>query len=286
MSYLKAVGLMLIAMIGFVIADANIKLASQTLSTGQVLLPLGLLSVLIYTPLAMRRGIRPVARDFFHPIVLLRNLTEMLGIFSMVKALASTDFALVTSITQGAPIIATFGAVLFLGEKVGWRRWLALFFGFVGVVIIIRPAGSSFEITLLWSLAAVTAMGLRDLLTRALPAELPTLRMANYGVLSVTATGALHLMLIGGAQPMTWPAAGFLLVSGITATVAYLALTSALRAYDVSAIAPFRYTRIVFGLAFGVLVFGEKLDIWMLVGVAITVGAGLFIFLRENKAPA
>lgn len=174
------------------------------------------------------------------------------------------------------------GAALFLGETIGWRRWVAIFVGFIGALIIIRPGLVGFELGAIFMLLAVLGQSTRDLLTRVASRITSTVRIGLYGVTSLMILGVL--MMIFGDKPVMPQTQDliFAAIMMITGNVGYHLLNLSIRATDVSIVVPFRYSRIVFGILGGVIVFGERPDIWTLIGGAIIVGSGLFVMLRER----
>ncbi|MCI2398769.1 DMT family transporter [Aliiroseovarius subalbicans] len=283
MDNLRGIGLMVTAMAFFALGDMTIKWATQIMPVAQVLALLGLGGGLVFASLCKAKGHKVLTRDFLRGPIILRNSSEVVGTMCMFLALARVDLSLVAAILQATPVAVTFGAAVLLGEHVGWRRWAATLVGFVGVLIIMRPGMTGFQPDSLWALVAMVALALRDLSTRMVPHSVPTLRIATYGM-SMLAPAGLVLML--AAQPpvaMNAASWGLMALMVTVGVLGYHAITSAMRVGEVSAVSPFRYSRMVFALAIGVLVFGERPDLWTLVGTALTIAAGLYTFLRERR---
>ena len=274
--------LMIAAMALFAVEDTFIKLAATTLPAGQIVFVLGICGVPLFWALARLRGEAVVTHKALHPAVLLRNLGEMLGTLGFVIALAALPLALVLAVMQAMPLVVTLGAALFLGESVGWRRWTAILVGFGGVLLVIRPTSASFDPTTLWLILGVLGMGLRDLISRAIPRDFGNAQVSAWGLIAVAILGAL-MMVQGGAVPigtqdMVW------LAGGVTfGTAGYLAVTTAARTGHVSVVAPFRYVRLVFAIVIGLVVFGETPDGYTLLGALIIVTSGLYTFVRERQ---
>jgi len=283
MDNLRGIGLMVTAMAFFALGDMTIKWATQVMPVAQVLALLGLGGGLVFATMSRIKGHRVISRDFLRAPILLRNGAEVVGTVCMFLALSRVDLSMVAAILQATPLAVTFGAALFLGEHVGWRRWSATFVGFIGVLIIMRPGLSGFDPDTIWALIAMVALAMRDLSTRMVPHVVPTLRIATYGM-SMLAPAGLVLMISlqppVAMAPTTWGLMGLMVTVGV---LGYLAITAAMRVGEVSAVSPFRYSRMVFALAVGMLVFGEQPDIWTLIGTAITILAGLYTFLRERR---
>lgn len=280
---LRGIALMILAMAGFTVADSFVKTAARDLPVGQILLLVGTFGGLIFALLTRARGDAILNRDFFLFPVMLRNASEILGTVCYVTALSKIDLSTASAIIQATPLAVTLGAVILLGEKVHWRRWSAIIVGFVGVLIILRPGGSSFDAASIWAVFGMFGLAMRDLATRMVPRDMPTLRISTYGIAMLIPSG-LFLMALGQTpQPMSLMNWGQIISLVIISVAGYWAITAAMRIGDVSVVAPFRYTRILFALIVGAIVFGERPDAWTLTGVAITIAAGLYAFLRERR---
>ncbi len=284
MHNLRPIALMILSMACFTIGDSAIKLAARSIPAGEVLAAIGLFGAAAFAAMTRAQGHRVLAPDLFHRAVLARNLFEVIGTLCMVTALSLVALSTTSAILQATPLAVTLGAAVLLREPVGWRRWLATIVGFGGVLLIVRPGAAGFELASLWAVAALGALAMRDLLTRLAPATTPTLRLATYGMASLFPAGLISMALFG-QPPVTMGLATSVQVALAVGfgVAGYWALTAAMRMGEVSVVAPFRYARILFAIAAGILVFGERPDRWVLIGAAITVAAGLYIFLREGR---
>jgi drug/metabolite transporter (DMT)-like permease len=284
MDNLRGILLMVASMAGFAMEDMFIKWAAADLPTGQILLVIGLAGAPVFAAMAALRGTSVLSRGFFAAPILGRNFGEMVGTFGFVTALALVPLSMVSAILQAMPLAVTCGAALFLGEQVGWRRWSAIVAGFVGVLIVIRPGAEGFRPEALWAVLAVLGLSLRDLATRRVPARISSLQVSSWAFLAVGLLGELMML----AEPRGFVAMTLrqgLLLGGAVAfgIVAYWTITAAMRMGEISVITPFRYSRLVFGLAIGILVFGERLDAPMLAGAGLIVASGLYTFARERR---
>ncbi len=278
----RGILLMVASMAGFAIEDMFIKWAAAGMPTGQILLLLGVFGTPVFAAMARNQGLRTISRDALHPMVVLRNLGEMVGTAGFVTALALIPLSTATAVFQAMPLFVTMGAALFLGETVGWRRWSAILVGFAGVLLIIRPGLSGFQPEVLWSVLAVFGLGVRDLATRRIPSTISTTQLSAWGFVAVTILGAGMLVISGGAVVPTGMQSLWLTGALICGLGAYWALTQANRLGEVAVITPFRYSRLVFGLAIGALVFSERPDVITLCGAALILLAGLYTFARER----
>ncbi|SNX69029.1 drug/metabolite transporter (DMT)-like permease [Cereibacter ovatus] len=283
MENIRGIVMMVVSMAGFAMEDMFVKLAAAHMPTGQILLFLGGLGAPLFWALARREGKKVLSREALAGPILWRNAGEMVGTAAFVTALALTPISSASAILQATPLAVTFGAALVLGEKVGWRRWMAIAAGFLGVLVVIRPGLEGFELASLWAVLGVAGLATRDLATRRVAASTSSMQVGAWAFLTVAAVGAGMLMLGGGA---VWPSpgqVGLLLGALGFGFGAYWALILATRAGDVSAIVPFRYTRLIFAMIIGGLIFHERPDGWMLAGAGLIIGSGLYSFMREQR---
>jgi len=282
MDNLRGAFLMILAMAGFALSDSFIKAITERVPMGQVLIYLGLGGGLGFAILANRKGYCVWSRRFFHPIVMLRNAAEIAGVACFVTALTLIPLSLASALLQATPLFVTLGAILFLGARVGWRRWAALAIGLLGVVVILRPGFESFRPEALFAVAAALGLATRDLAIRACPPDIHPLQLSAWGLFMAAPTGAVLLTLSGGAVRLTGPETSLMAGAILLGMVGYLAITYAMKVGEVAFVTPFRYIRLVFGIALGWVVFSEPLDAPMLIGAAIVVGAGLYTLWRER----
>ncbi|OUS04970.1 hypothetical protein A9Q96_12755 [Rhodobacterales bacterium 52_120_T64] len=283
MENIRGMALMTLSMLAFAITDSWIKIASETLPTGEILMFMGMGGVAVFSVIAMRRGDKLLTKDILNRSILLRALGEMVGTFGMVSALALIPFSTTAAITQAIPLVITMWAALFLGETVGWPRWTAIGSGFVGVLLIIRPGVGSFDPNTIFAIIAVLGLSVRDLATRTAPRMITTPVLSIYGF-SVLIPMGLGLWLYSGEGNAPDPREAAYLIGIVgMAALGYATITMAMRMGDVGVIAPLRYAKIVFAMIIGIVVFGEKLDTMTLIGTAIVIISGLFTVYREHR---
>jgi drug/metabolite transporter (DMT)-like permease len=284
MDNLKGMGWMTLAMLAFALTDMVIVFLSREMPVGQILFLFGLGGALVFGIVAKLGGHVWLSPVLLARPVMLRNLAEAFATASFVSALALIPLSVLSAIIQANPLIVTLGAALFLGERVGWRRWLAIGIGLAGVLIIIRPGTDAFDPAILLAVLAVIGLSLRDLATRPVPREVPTSLLASYSFATVSLTG-LGIMAATGTLGLPraelWGGAAGAVGFGL---VAYFAITAAMRIGDIAAVTPFRYTRLVFALVIAVFVFDEDPDAATLIGAAIVIATGLYTFWRESRA--
>ncbi|EPX76099.1 DMT family transporter [Salipiger mucosus] len=283
MYVLRAIGLMVLGMALLAASDAFIKLSSQHAPTGQIMMSIGAGGAGLLLVLARLRRMPIRAADALHRMVLLRNALEMVGGLGMIIGLSKIPLSVMAAIMQTAPLVVTMGAALFLGEEVGWRRWSAIAVGLVGMLMVIRPFGAAFTGWEIFAVVGVTGLAARDLITRLAPAHVPSVVISAWGFASIIPVG-LALLLVTAQTPVATPLATTFIIGAIAVTTAgYVCVTTAMRIAPASAVSPFRYSRLVFTTALGMLVFAERPDGWTLAGAALILGAGLYSFLRERR---
>ena len=276
---------MVAAMAAFSIEDVFIKAASASLPVSQLLVIFGAGGALVFACSALLRGERLVSREVASAPMLIRVLFEVLGRLFYVLAIALAPLSVATVILQATPIVVVAGAALVFGEQVGWRRWSAILLGLAGVIIIIRPGTESFSLLSVLALLGMLGFAGRDLASRAAPASLGTSILGLYGFLSIAAAGALYSAWEGATfvypDGTTWL---LLLGAVVVGAAAYAGLMKAMRTGEVSAVTPFRYTRLLFGITCGVVLFDEQLGLPVVAGCGLIVVSGLFI-LYDGARP-
>lgn len=279
---LRGILLMVASMALFGVEDMFLKWAAAGLPIGQIIFVSGAFGMPVFVAMAWRQGQRIWVKDALQPAVLARNFGEMVGTAGYVAALATVPLSTVSAVLQAMPLAVTMGAALFLGERVGWRRWSAIAVGFVGVLVVIRPGAEGFRPEALWVLVTVAGLGLRDLASRAIPARVTTAQVSAWGLGAVTALGVMMMAVSGEVQAVNLWQASVLLGALVFGTAGYWAITAATRTGEVSVVAPFRYTRLIFAIVIGALVFGEWPDQLTYLGAGLIIGSGLYSFARER----
>jgi len=272
---------MISAMAFFAIEDAFVKTASVTLPVSQLLILFGAGGAALFAGLALVRQEPLFLAEVKSPVMWARAGFEVVGRLFFALAIALTQLSSATVILQAAPLVVVAGAALVFRERVGWRRWLAILIGLAGVVVILQPGATSFSTLSLLAVLGMLGFAGRDLASRAAPASLSATALGFYGFLAIVLAGALFTFW--EQAPFVWPHAA-VLVSVLGAVLAggaaYLSLMTAMRTGEVSAVTPFRYTRLVFGIGIGVFWFGESLTTPMILGGGLIVLSGLFILWR------
>ena len=274
---------MMMSMACFAVEDTFIKLLSARLPATQILFSIGFGGALITLVLAIVLNVNLADKILLNKHVISRTIADLFGALSFTSAMVLIPMSLLASILQATPLFVTLGAAILLGEKVGWRRWSAIFIGFLGVIIILQPGYGSFQLASLLGLTAVLCLALRDVVTRDMATEIPTLTVTFYACLAMGSAGFIAYPFFGPPIMPTTYEAIILICAAIIGLTGYFLLVLATRKGDVSVIAPFRYSRLLFSLGLASLILGEKLTLPILLGGLLVVSSGIYTFGRERR---
>ncbi|MBL3704803.1 EamA family transporter [Sulfitobacter sp. BDSS02] len=284
MDNLRGAVLMTVAMFLFALEDMFIKLMAGAMPTWQIVLSLGLGGSAIYAMLILLRGQSLFTRGYLSFPVFMRCLGELIGTTGFVTALAYTPISSASAILQATPLAVTLAAAIFMREPVGWRRWSAIFIGFLGVLLVVRPGMEGFNALSLFAVIGVIGLALRDISTRGVHGQVSTYQLSFLAFLTLIPT-SLILGFVTQDMPVVPDKMLWALIVGsiVFAALSYYAIVAAMRIGEVSFVTPFRYSRMLFALLVGFLVFGERPDALMLLGATIIVASGIYTVLRERK---
>lgn len=274
---------MMLSMSGFALNDTLMKLASENVSLFQAIFLRGLLTTTLVALLVWQQKAlftRIPRRDY--PTICARLIGEIGGTICLLTALFNMPVANVTSILQALPLVIVFAGALVYGEKVGWRRYLAIMIGFAGVLIIVRPGSEAFDEFSLWAIAAVLFIMVRDLSVRRLPVQIPSIYISLLTSVAVTCVSGLIVPFTEWRDVETvqlWPLAA----ASVFVLAGYQFGIMTMRIGDIAFVAPFRYTILIWAIILGYFVFGDIPDMWTMIGSAIVVGMGIYSFYRERR---
>lgn len=280
-SNLRGIIAMVFGMGCFVASDTLIKIIGRDMPIGQIMFTRGLLATVMIGCLVAMTGVWQHYRAVLTPLVAWRTAGEIGATLFFFAGLVRLPFADAAAIGQFTPLAVTAGAAMFLGEPVGWRRWMATGVGLVGVMIIIRPGTSAFNWAALLIVACVLFVAMRDLITRRLGPGVPTLLIILVSSMAITAAGLFMRTFEAWITP-SWTIMGGLALSALGVSGGYYGSIIAMRAGEISVIAPFRYSVILFALFWAYVLFEEVPDRWTWTGVIIVVAAGLYTVHRER----
>ncbi len=274
------IGLMLLGFFLFSANDALGKWMAATYSPGQILLFRSLAALAILTPFLLRAGIGSLfdlERPWLHVLRLAFATTEVFFFYWAVSGLALAD---IMTYYLAGPIYVTVLAAVLLKERVGWRRWTAVAVGFVGVLIALRPSTGVFTYHAAIALTGSLLYAGFLVVTRRLRTT-SGLTMATWQVVAALVVGAV-------VAPFQWVPIThgtdllLLCMLGVSALAAIVCVNRSLRLAPASVVVPYQYTLIVWAVMFGYLFFNDVPSLRVLIGAAIIVAAGLYIFFREQ----
>ena len=274
---------MLLATIAFMANDAMIKLMGQRLPAAQMIVVRGVMAMALIAFVAWRMGVLGRIADIARGWVLLRAFCEGLGTLIYLAALFKLPLANATAINLSSPMFIGLLAMVFLRERVDRARWLAIAVGFAGVLLVIQPSASGFNAYAWLALLATLIYACRDLLTRKVPAVTPSILITL-----ATAAGvwlmAVVVLIVEGWRPMQWRDVGLLGIASVFLSTGYYAVICAMRLGEVSVVAPFRYTSLLWALVLGYFVWGDIPNALAWMGIVLLIGAGLSMIHQQRSA--
>jgi drug/metabolite transporter (DMT)-like permease len=276
---LAGIVLMLAAMLLFSFGDALGKLVVATYSVGQLLLLRAIAGLIVLAPLIwhQRAAFRTLDRPWLQ---LIRVVISSLEVAAFFLAAAYLPLADVITYYLASALFVSLGSALFLREHVDRGRWIAIVVGFGGVLIALQPSAQSVSWPALIALGASMLFAALMLITRSLRTT-PDVVLSSQQFVGTFTLGAL-------LTPGQWitpglPDLSLFGIAGVVSVAALLCVNRSLRLAPASVVVPYQYSMIIWAVLFGYLVFGDLPSIATLVGVVIIIGAGLFIFVREQK---
>jgi len=291
-----------IAVVFFSINDVAIKFLSDGYALHQVVLIRSVIGVIVImfmiAPFTAGWGI---ARTRKLPLHMLRGLCVVFANMTFFLGLAAMPLADAVAIFFISPLLITLASVVFLGESVGPRRWAAIAVGFIGVLVMMRPGTQAFQMASLLPLLAAFFYACIHVLTRKMGGTENAATMAFYIQVMFIIVSVLFFVTVGDGRfgdqsdpslafllrAWIWPDMGDLpvfLVVGVGIAVAGYLISQAYRVTEASFVAPFEYLALPMSVAWGMVVFAEYPDLWDYVGMALILGAGLFMIWRDAQA--
>lgn len=281
---IQAAGLMVLAMIMISTNDALIKSASDSLSVSQIMLVRGVMACLFFGALIKLSGRELFPRLILDRSNLLRGVLEIATTLCFVTGLSLLPIAVATTLVWTSPILLTLVGAVLLRETVPASRWLAVLAGFTGVLLITRPFGAGFSWAMILPLLAAGLVAVRDFVTRRIDPRVGSFTVTLTTLILVTAAGGVlslvswHPLSTGSVTKLAF--AAVLLVGG------FYCMIKAVRIGELSFVAPFAFSAILMALALGYFVWGDVPTPTMLAGVALIIGACVYIFRRGQPLPA
>jgi drug/metabolite transporter (DMT)-like permease len=276
---LAGIGLMLLGVWMFSFGDALGKYIVGTYSVGQLLWLRACASLALLAPLIWRHrhDFLRIERPWLQLLRVILSTLEVAAFFLAARYLPLAD---VITYYLACPIFVTALSALVLRERVGWRRWSAILIGFIGVLIALQPSEQTVSWPALIALGGSTSFAILMLITRQVRAT-PDIVLASSQFFGTFAFGAV-LAPIGWVTP-TPASLGMFAAAGLVSVCALLCVNRSLKLAPASAVVPYQYSMIVWAVIFGYAVFGDVPSMATIVGAAIIIAAGLYIFVREQR---
>ncbi|MGE0558921.1 MAG: DMT family transporter [Burkholderiales bacterium] len=261
--------------------DAATKFLVQTHPIGQVIGLRQAATLLVLVPYMMYFSSWGALRVNDWPGQFTRGLLFLIGSVFIVWSLGALPLATAITMLFASPIFMVVLSAPLLGEKIGRHRWIAVFGGFAGVLIIMRPGADTFQWALLLPVAGALVNALRDVLTRRLSRTESSIAILFWSNIILMAGGFATLPF--GWAPVDASAAFWFLAAGIFNGTAHFCIIDALRTGEASVVAPIRYTALLWAAALGFIVWGELPDLWLWAGAAVIVGSSLYMIRAERR---
>jgi drug/metabolite transporter (DMT)-like permease len=264
----------------FAAMHTAIRYATQQLSGFEVAFFRNLFGLMVIAPLLMRRG-----PALFHTqklgLHLLRAVINAVSMICFFVGLSMTPIARATALAFTAPLFTALFSALFLGEVFRWRRWTAIFVGFVGALVILRPGLQAVDTgallillsSVLWSIAMIDI----KVLGRT---ESSSTIAAYVTVLLTPLTLVPALFVWETPSPGLW---GWLIFIGVIGTIGQFIITEAIKLADMTVLMPFDFLKLVWAAFLGMIFFAEVPDMYTWIGAAIVFTSSFYIVLREAK---
>jgi len=277
-----AIFLVSLSIICFALSDALVKWIADVYDATQIIMIRSIVAMPLIAILLTRSRAWSRLMEVQQGWLLSRVVFGSMSFVTFIQALKFLPLAETIAVSFAGPLFITALSVPLLGEKVGVRRWAAVFVGLIGVVIIIRPGASVFQPAALWALASAALYALAAISTRKLAMRTPT------AVVLAWVNGYVLIMMAAGVVIFdTWVTPSlmdmlFLVSIGVASTIGQYLGVEAYRRAQPSMLAPFDYTALVWGALLGFMIWGEVPGWSLLAGSVVLVGSGLYILHRET----
>ncbi|MGE0154151.1 MAG: DMT family transporter [Reyranellaceae bacterium] len=283
---LRGIGWVALAGVLFSLLNAGLRYVSLDLPPMVTSFFRFLFGLVFIAPIVLRMGLA-VFRTNSRWMQVGRNVVHASAFAIWYTALPLIPLAEMTAIMFAGPLFITVGAALFLGEKVRWRRWLAIVVGFVGVLIIVRPGFAEVGFGTWLMLSSVPVIAASQLIAKA------QTKYDSTQTIVCWQTVLLVLIFLPPAllqwQTPSWEQLAVLLVCGVIGSAANMAMVQAFQVAEISAVQPMMFLNIVWASILGLIVFADVPDFWTLVGAGVIIASTSYIARREalrNRAAA
>ena len=267
----------------FTVTDTITKIVAFTFPIGEVLFSRAL-ACMVFVGAAFFFAYRTFAfHGGFQKLVLIRAVLDAGANATFVVALTKMRLADLMAINMMSPLVLTMLLAFFFKEQVGWRRWTAIGVGVGGMLLIVKPGPSTFDVWALVAFAATLFSATRDIVTRRIDPETPTLVVTLVSLGGVTLAGVALAFLLGERWSFySWEYLGLIVIGALFLAGGSTLAVSAFRNVDATVVAPFRYSLLIWSALAGYFVLGEVSDRMSVAGSLLIVGSGLYMLHRER----
>ncbi|MGE0661001.1 MAG: DMT family transporter [Reyranellaceae bacterium] len=277
----RGIASMIASMMLFISNDALVKHVSESLPTTQIIFLRGLSATLLIATMAVALGAWRQMPKVVDRRVLARASIDSLGTFLYLLALFNMPIANVTAINLSVPLMLTVAAAFLLREQVGWRRWSAVTAGFIGVLLVVQPTATGFNWFALVALVATGTHAMRDLMTRRIGVGIPSIIVTLSTAIVVTICAGLAAA-VETWRPLETRQVLLLIAASAFLSGGYYLVIDCMRHGELSVVAPFRYTAMLWALLLGYFVWGDVPNLLAWAGIVLLVGSGLYVLHRER----
>lgn len=270
---------MSLSTVGFALMHTMVRQVSTELHPFQIVFFRNFFGLLVFLPVLMRHGLTPFKTQKL-PLHALRAAFNIVAMLAFFYALSITPIARVTALAFSAPIFAAVLSVVILGERFRLHRWSAIFIGFIGALIILRPGIIPLDLGSLLVLSSAFTWGITMIVIKVLSRTDSAMTITSYMNLLLTffAFGPA-LMVWRAPQFETWV---WLVAIGISGTLAQVALAQSLKVGETTVVLPFDFLKLIWVSILGYWLFGELADLWTWVGAAIIIASAFYVAHRER----
>ncbi|RZJ26121.1 MAG: DMT family transporter [Haliea sp.] len=266
----------------FVTNDALVKFASQSMPSAQLIFIRGCMSVLLVLAVAHALGATARLREATRGWVAGRALVDATATMLYLGSLFHLPIGNATAINLAAPLFMTVFAALFMAERVHGARWLAVGLGFLGVLLVIQPRADGFNYYALVCLLGTLFHAARDLMTRRIHSGIPSILITLATAVAVTVVSGLG-SLLQGWKAFGWFEFGLLALASVFLTGGYYFIISSMRHGEMTLVAPFRYSGLLFALVLGYLIWDDVPNTLAWFGIVLLIGSGLYVLVSEKR---
>ena len=273
---------MLFSMACFTVRDAVSKQLSEIMPISQILTIIGSIGTILFFIITL------FSKQFlFYPELkslpfLIRFFCELFSSVLFVISIVFGSLAISSAIMQTIPIFVALGAILFFEQKVCLKSWLMILFGLAGVVLIIKPGTEHFDKFAIFALLSVLFLAGKDLTTYHIKETVSPITLCFWGFFALMIGGILCVPIFDNFQPVPLDQTPLIVLLGFFTPLAYFTLILATRGGDIAIISPFRYSRLLFALAVGVIFFHEEVDTLSMVGCLMIIISGIALIVSKS----